>query len=205
MRLKRDLFTVGWTSQFWDLFVADVPLELGNDAFRVREDSELLWSDPGVASHSVLTAWSEAVAARGVREGAAPELRARVSELLSGGDSEMTSQLLAQVEARSFGTGDIESLDYASFMSGLDSGQRVGGPPQAFDRQMFAATPQASEPWKVAETWTGQPSRQLSRTVVVTQLSSGFFAYDLTIGRPAGGSLIDHQPATVGSAQRPLM
>jgi len=205
MRLKRDLFTVGWTSQFWDLFVADVPRELGNDAFRVREDSELLWSDPGVASHSVLTAWSEAVAARGIREGAAPELRARVSELLSGSDSEMTSQLLAQVEARSFGTGDIESLDYASFMCGLDSGQRVGGPPQAFDRQMFAATPQASEPWKVAETWTGQPSRQLSRTVVVTQLSSGFFPYDLTIGRPAGGSLIDHQPATVGSAQRPPM
>lgn len=182
MRLKRDLFTVGWASQFWDSFVADVPVELGKDAFRVREDSELLWSDPGITRQSILTAWSAAIGTRGIREGVAPELRQRVSELLSAPDSTMPSRLLAQVETRSYGTGDIESLDYASFMSDLDTGQRVGGAHQAFDRQIFAANPQVSEPWQVSETWTGEPSQQLSRTVVLTQLSAGFYSYDLTSG-----------------------
>jgi hypothetical protein len=203
MLLKRDLFTVGWTSDFWDSFIADVPAELGKDAYRVRADSELLWSDPGIAKHSLLTAWSHAIVDRGIRPGAAPELRERVSELLSSAP-DLTSRLLAQVETRSFGTADIEILDYASFMSGLDAGQRVGAD-QAFSRQMFASAPQVSEPWQVAETWTGQPSRRLSRTVVVTQLSSGFYGYDLALGRQPGGEPLELAPVSSGSPIRPAM
>jgi hypothetical protein len=204
MLLKRDLFTVGWASDFWGLFIADVPAELGKDAYRVRADSELLWSDPGIARHSVLTAWSHAIVARGIRTGAAPELRERVSELLSSAHPDLATRLLAQVETRSFGTADLEILDYASFMSGLDSGQRVGAD-QAFDRQMFASAPQVSEPWQVAETWTGEPSRRLSRTVVVTQLSSGFYGYDLELGRQTGGEPLELAPSSSGSAVRPPM
>ncbi|MEP7193216.1 MAG: hypothetical protein ABI903_10155 [Actinomycetota bacterium] len=205
MLLKQDLFTVGWASGFWDSFVSDVPDELGKDAYRVRADPEVLWSDPGIARHSVLTAWSQAVADRGIRAGTSPELRERVSELLSSADSDMTSRLLAQVETRSFGAGDIEPLDYASFIGGLDSVQRVGGSHQAFDRQMFAAAPHTSEPWQVTETWTGEPSHQLSRTVVVIQLSSGFPGYDLELGSQPGGDSPDMVPVSPGSARRPVM
>jgi hypothetical protein len=203
MRLKRDLFTVGWASHFWEAFVADVPVELGRDAYRVREDSELLWSDPGVAKHSVLTSWSHAIAARGIREGAAPDLREHAWALLSTDNSEMTSRLLAQVQTRSFGTGDIEPLDYASFMSGLDNKEAVAGQNQAFDRQMFAPAPRG-EPWQVTETWTGEPSNRLSRTVVVTQLSSGFYPYDLAIGRALPGGT-DESPSLPVAAPRPGM
>jgi hypothetical protein len=205
MLLKQDLFTAGWASQFWDSFIADVPVELGKDAFRVREDNELLWSDPGVASHSVLTAWSLAIVARGIRVEAVPQLRERVWELLLKGNSDLTSRLLAQVETRSFGTGDIEALDYASFMSDLDAGQWVGGAHQAFDRKMFATTPAASQPWQVTETWTGQPSRGLSRTAVVTQLSSGFYAYDLVLACTSRAAPPVPMPVEVVAAQRPPM
>jgi hypothetical protein len=180
-RMKQDLFQVGWASDAWDDFLSDVPREMGQDGFRLREDAALLFADPGSTRQSILTAWSNVIANRKDWEGATDALRGRVGALLGGQGAVLASQLLANVDTRS-ANGDVESVSYESFMNRLDSEASLNGAHQTFDRAIFADRAQSAEPWRVAETVSKTSPANLGRTLVVTQLSQGFNTYDLTLG-----------------------
>lgn len=199
--MKRDMFRVGWTSEAWDAFLADVPREMGQDRFRLREDKELLFADPGVARESLLTAWADAVADRSDWQGATEALRAKVEALLNGPGAEFGPRLLANVETRGV-DGKITSVSYESFINRLDSEAALTGPHQTFDRAMFADHAQSSEPWRVADTVSKSSSANLGRTLVVTQLSKGFHTYDLRLSTEAAtnaGALANGLPSPVSA------
>lgn len=179
--MKRDMFGVGWASEAWQAFIADVPREMGKDAFRLREDSDLLFVDPGVARDSLLSAWADTVVKREDWLGATETLRERVDGLLGGPDAGFAPQLLADVDTRA-ADGTVESISYASFINRLDSEVAPSGPQQRFDRAIFADHAQGAEPWRVAEHLATSSSAHLGRTLVVTQLSRGFNPYDLSLG-----------------------
>ena len=187
-RMRKDLFNVGWASPAWEAFLHDVPQEIGQDAFRIREDPDLLWSDPGVTRTSMLTSWADQVSRRTDWKGATDGLQLRVSELLSGPGADLAPKLLANVQTRSSLSGSTESVTYENFINRLDSEAAVTGAHQSFDRAMFSDTAQGSEPWAVADTVMRSSSANLGRTIVVTQLSHGFNAYDMWTSEARGAS-----------------
>jgi hypothetical protein len=203
-QMKKDLFSVGWTSNAWEAFLDDVPREIGQDAFRIREDADLLWSDPGVSRTSLLTTWSNRVSERLEWRGATDRLSSRVRELLAGSDADLAPQLLANVQTRSGSSGSTESVTYDNFMNRLDSEATMTAPHQSFDRAMFADTTQNSEPWQVAETVLTSSSADLGRTIVVTQLSQGFNSYDMRNGSPEPADPLVGQPLVAEPATSPL-
>lgn len=97
------------------------------------------------------------------------------------------------MQTRSSLSGNTESVTYENFINRLDSEAAVTGSHQTFDRAIFADTAQSSEPWRVAETVLKASSANLSRTLVVTQLSQGFNSYDMR--------LVDVQGAAADSPQ----
>lgn len=181
-RMKPHLFTVGWASEAWGAFLDDLPAELGPDAFRLREDPDLLWADAGVSRRSVLTTWAEAISGRTQWEGATESLGVKVGGALRGQEAALTPRLLANVQSRSSTSGAVESVSYESFMNGLDAAPAVLSAAQGFDRGMFVDRAQNAEPWRVADSVVGSSTANLSRTIVVTQLSQGFTPYDLDLG-----------------------
>lgn len=200
-RMRRDLFGVGWLSDAWELFLHDVPRSMGPDAFRVEEDRDLLFADPGVARESLLTAWSVSVAGREDWKGTAEALQSRVDRMLSSSGSDLTSRLLAQVETRN-GDGAAERIRYEDFINGLDHADTVGGH-QAFSRAMFGAAV-TDDATSVASTQVQSSSAGLGMTLVVTQLSRGMIAVNL--GTPSAVPIAtwDFDP-TAGPDDGPLM
>lgn len=191
-RMKKDLFNVGWASTAWEAFLEDVPQEIGPHAFRIREDPDLLWADPGVSRTSLLTAWADRVAEREDWKGATEGLSTRVGELLAGPNADLTPRLLANVQSRSAYTGKVESVTYENFVNRLDSHAALTGGHQTFDRAMFADTAQSSEPWVVSESVLKSSSANLGRTLVVTQFSQGFSSYDMRVNDAQDTA--DHSP-----------
>lgn len=183
-RLKRDLFGVGWASHAWEAFLRDVPQEVGNQAFRIREDVDILYADPGVASESLLTTWADVVVQREDWKGATDTLRSRVADLMTGGGDDLVPKLLAQVETRD-AQGWLETVNYESFVNRLDDPAANTGPHQSFARDLFGPHA-ASEPWRVASTVSHQGSAHFGRTLVVTQFSHGFQSYELRLDPPGG-------------------
>ena len=191
-RLKRDLFGVGWASNAWDAFLRDVPQEVGSQAFRIREDVDVLFADPGVASESLLTTWANVVAQREDWEGATEALRSKVADLMTGGGTDLVPKLLAQVETRD-AQGCLETVRYESFVNRLDDPAANTGHHQSFARDLFG--PHAGdEPWRVAETVSHQESAHFGRTIVVTQFSHGFQSYELRLDLPSGAAQAPVKP-----------
>jgi hypothetical protein len=181
-RLKRDLFGVGWASQAWEAYLADVPAEAGAQAFRIREDVDVLFADPGVTSESLLTSWADAVAVRGDWAGATDNLRAKVSDVMIAAGADLGPRLLAQVETRD-SQGTLATVDYDAFVNQLDQQATGAVDHQSFAKDLFG--PQAtSEPWRVESTVARQTSADFGRTIVVTQFSHGFQGYELNLDLP---------------------
>lgn len=180
-KMRRDMFGVGWLSDAWGLFLADVPRSMGSDAFRVEEDSDLLFADPGVARESLLTAWSSAVSRRTDWKATATSLRDRMNRLLANGPN-FTTRLLAQVESRN-SIGSIERIRYEDFINGLDRAES-GGSHQAFSRAMFGNEVH-DDATSVAATRVQTSSSGLDLTLVATQFSNGTIAANL--GDPSLG------------------
>lgn len=178
LRLRPRLFPVGWASEAWNAFLSDVPAEMGRDAHRVSEDLDLLWVDPAVSRTSMLTTWSDAVESRDRPDGPTEQLQARVRQLVAQ-EPDLVSRLLAVVEAPSSTTGAASSESYAAFVGQLDDSVTAAGS-HSFAQDMFSPSPRSAEPWRVIETVGGTSEQaHLTRTLVVTQFSGGFFPYDL--------------------------
>jgi hypothetical protein len=190
-RMRRDIFGVGWLSGAWELFLADVPRSMGPNAFRVEEDLDLLFADPGVARESLLTDWSRAVSGRTDWKGTAEALRGRVDGVLTGAGSDLTPRLLAQVETRN-AVGTVEKIRYEDFINGLDrAGDGIGH--QAFSRAMWGPAVN-DDATTVASTQVQTTSAGLGLTLVVTQVSNGVMAVNLSGSAPPAPSPWDASP-----------
>ncbi|WP_028636932.1 hypothetical protein [Nocardioides sp. URHA0032] len=174
-RLRHDLFQVGWLSAAWDAFVDDLP-DLGSDGYRLSESRELLFTDPPITQRSLLTTWSEVVAARRW-EGTPGVLEGRVSEVLGTTGQDLRAALLSDVETRDPVSGALVRTSLEEFNGGLDAAVDDSG--HMFLRATFSSSAQSIEPWRVAETVPDSSGSDANHVVVVTQFSRGFSSHDL--------------------------
>ena len=97
-QLNDDLYPVGWASDAWASFLADLP-PMGTEGYRIEQNPELLLSDPAIAQESLLTTWSLAVAERRWT-GGVEALREKVARALTTKHRDLGSRLLARVSTR---------------------------------------------------------------------------------------------------------
>lgn len=172
-RLRRELFPIGWTTEAWDAFVADLPDGLGADSTRLREHPEYLYTDPSVTEGSLLTTWSRATAAR-TWQGSSTMQRRVVAAIAASQD--LVSRLLARVESRDV-TGAVVDHSYEDFVAGIDDAAQVGG----FQRVIFTPTAQSRNVTVVERSVPESAGHGMSRTILLTQFSSGFESYELNL------------------------
>ena len=178
--LRRDLHQVAWLSEAWKAFMDEVPRSLGTDRLRITEDPDLVWSDPGVAESSVLSAWSAAVSSRTSWDG----MREKVEEqvLRASTRADLAGRVMAHVETRDRDTGRLTSLDYDAFMAGLD--QPIAQPDvQRLGNQIFGPSAAMAEPWRIQATIPYTNDTPQGRLLLVTQVSDAFAPHDLVRAR----------------------
>lgn len=202
VRLRRELFSVGWAGQAWEDYLADLPPELGADRYRLSDDMTLLWVDPGAADRSLLSAWSRAVCSRPTPDSPTAMLQHRVDEALARPGADYTSRLLAQVRTRSVTSGAEETLDHSTFLGQLEGPDADLAGASPFTRDFFAPVPETQNPWTVEAVLAPAAARGLTKTLVLTQLSRAFHPYDLVVDESDTSGSVGSWHHT---ADRPLM
>jgi hypothetical protein len=195
-RLRPQLFPVGWTSRPWDAFVADLPL-IGADTHFLEEDRNLIYSDRAVSTQSILTQWSEAVAARDWTGGHA-QVVDELQEVLKKDVDAYRQLLLGRVTTLTI-EGEPSTETYDEFMAGVP-GDPVSG---SFSRGLFADGPDTPEPWRVDWALATDPHDEFSCSLVLTQFSVGFSARDLGFVERAQGVSALTEPVPSSPEQVP--
>lgn len=174
--LRRELFEAGWLRTGWEQFLAELPPGEGNWRFHVREQPDLLWSDPRIdASGSVLTDWSAAVVRHAPDRGVPSGFVQRLQQLLDADHAGATTALRQRVLLRRSETGEAATIDYGDFVAGL--GSRDSG--HVFDPALFATAPELIHPTAVTETIEQRVEHGINLSLVATQLSAGLRTADL--------------------------
>jgi hypothetical protein len=194
-RLRPQLFPVGWTNRPWDAFVADLP-PIGDDTHFLEEDRNLIYSDRAVSPRSILTQWSEAVAARDWTGGQAQVVE-ELQEVLQRDVDAYRQTLLGRVMTLTI-EGEPSTETYDEFMAGL-RGDPLSG---SFSVGLFTDVPETPEPWRVSDAHVTNTHDEFSSSLVLTQLSAGFSPRDLDfVEREQGvGALTEPVPFSAEQA-----
>ncbi|WP_146207210.1 hypothetical protein [Nocardioides silvaticus] len=201
-RLRPDLFPVGWLSRAWQIFRDDVP-DIGEDGRLLEEDPELIFTDRAVASTSILTRWSRAIAARSW-SGGASEVEKRIDELVAR-DERHRDRLLSRVlSVAGDGVERVES--YQEFVEGLTeveagAASQAGEHRGSFSPTAFVAVPETTEPWTVAQALTNHSGPGTAESLVVTEISRRFPTRDLVFCVPPGSQATS--PSDAAPPDRP--
>jgi hypothetical protein len=139
----------------------------------LEENRQLIYSDRAVSTRSILTQWSEAVAARDWTGGHAQVVE-ELQEMLQTDVDAYRQRLLGRVMTLTIG-GESSTETYDEFMAGL-RGDPLSG---SFSVGLFTDAPETPEPWRVSDALVTDTHDEFSSSLVLTQLSVGFSPRDL--------------------------
>lgn len=169
-RWRGELFRVGWLSDAWRAFLADLPPSLGNLRHRLQQDPSLLRNDPSIDGVPVLTRWSSALA-----ESAAtrqiPEATSRHILDLTRSDAEARDRLLSRVLVRD-STGAPREVSRTEFIEGLDHSEVLG----SFQPGMFNRAGSVVDIRQVRDTLVQEDATGLDVALVVMQVGGAYDA-----------------------------
>ncbi len=192
--LRRGLFEVTWLDAGWNQFVWDLPVGLGEWQYQLREQPDVLWSDPRIsATGSVLSQWSAAVAEHRDRRGVPDAFVSRLYALIDADHLGVATQLRDTVRLRRPDSGAEEVLQYAQFVAGLENAD-TDSRAYVFDSALLAPAPETMNANAVATTTVRRARTGLTISLVVTQLGLGLRLADLRseVGPDDDAAPVDH-------------
>lgn len=121
-RWRGRLFPVGWLSEPWNEFRANMPASLGSMRHQLASDPTLLANDPVIDGMPALTRWSHAMAEHAASRSMSPTIQGRIAGLTLS-DAEARDTLLTRVLVRDAEDGTAREVRRADFVAGLDGAQ----------------------------------------------------------------------------------
>lgn len=186
--LRQDLFRVGWLTGPWETLVRESGRHSGPAGEVVRQNPELLWSQPGVGTGSALDVWSQLLASGSVQATGGVVLWDKALTDLAGPKRELLEMMTGQIEHR--GERALRTDSLQDFVAGI--GQPLPpGDGGTFDRAVFSDVALTRGGARVEETAATTVAAGLGIIAVSTQWSEGLVAEDLMFKRSSStiGSL----------------
>ncbi len=165
---RSTLFEVGWLSDCWSEFLADVPPGLGDLKYAIAADAGELLADRNLdGSGSTLTRWSLAVASAAADRAPSQRFAAKVTSLTRTDDA-ARDRLLSLVEVPDRQTGAVSTQSRRDFAAGLD--RDYAGIPMMFLDSVFSPQALSITARNVHETVLQEEYDGLTLATVLVQL-----------------------------------
>jgi len=184
--IRRGLFAVGWLSECWDGLLESAHRRVGPRGVELRDDVDVLFSQPGTGEDSLLPQWVDAVERDGGGDQSRDVAWNRVLDDLAGSHAPLAASLLSHVsedwEAR------VAAVPYEQFVGHTDEGPRLIG--DRLDDSLLVDSARVGSSALVDVSLSTVSEVGLGRVILLAQVSSGIPEYSLAIlasnhGRPA--------------------
>lgn len=167
-RWRGELFRVGWLSDAWREFTADLPASLGPLRHHLQNDPNLLANDPSYERVPVLTRWSTELSAQASKRGMSPGVGARIVDLTRA-DAKARDRLLSRVLVRD-PQGQRRHMSRTEFIEGLEASDALG----SLQPGMFNPAASVVDIRAVKQTFSQEDATGLDVALVVVQVGGAY-------------------------------